>query len=95
MLHQALRGDRNSLCQQRFGTLGGVAAQVAFANLGTHNHARPCGAEAFRGCLMSLQFVLTITLFSWHGYTPLRKFNGCEPTAAVGKTTKRLLYQII
>jgi hypothetical protein len=44
---------------------------------------------------MSLQFVLTITLLSWHNYTPLRKFNGCEPTAAVGKTTKRILYQII
>jgi hypothetical protein len=60
---------------------------VTFSDLSAHNHTSSSGTEAFRRGLMSLQLVLTTTLFSRHVQTPLRKCNGCEPTAAVGINT--------
>ena len=50
--------DDDHFSEQRFGALGGAPAQVAFATLGAHQHARPGQAEPFRGRLMGLQFDL-------------------------------------
>ena len=78
MLDQAVVVDCNRFSEQILSSLGGVSAQVAFSDFGTNNFAGTGHAEAFGRSLMSFNFVLSTTLFTWHDQTPLRKSNGCE-----------------
>jgi len=78
VLDQAVVVDCNRLSEQILCSLGGVSAQMAFSDFGPNNFAGTGHAEAFGRSLMSLYFVLSTTLFTWHDQTPLRKSNGCE-----------------
>ena len=78
MLDQTIAVDFNRLGEQIFCSLRGISAQVAFSDFGTNNFAGTGHAEAFGRSLMSFNFVLSTTLFTWHDQTPLRKSNGCE-----------------
>jgi hypothetical protein len=82
---QTGRVDGDSSGQQGLGAFGGVAAKMAFTDLGAHNYPRTSGPEAFGRSLMSLDLVLTLCLLAWHDQTPLRKSNGCEHAAAAGQ----------
>lgn len=44
---------------------------MALSDLGTNNLAGTGHAEAFGRRLMSLDFVFSTTLFTWHDQTPL------------------------
>lgn len=66
MLAKTLRLNWYHLTKQILRPLGRVAAQVAFANLGAHNLARPSHAKAFGGRFMSLHLVLAFSLFASH-----------------------------
>ncbi len=78
----------NGLGKQGFRTLGGVAAQGdLFRSWCAQPYQFQWYGKRFDVALASLQLVLTTTLFSRHVQTPLRKCNGCEPTAAVGINT--------
>jgi hypothetical protein len=46
--------DYDHLGEQRFGALGGAAAQVTLTALGAQQFARARQAESFRCCLMGL-----------------------------------------
>ena len=65
-LNDAASLDRDHLREQRLDALGGATAQVAFATLGAHYHARPGDSEAFRGRLMGLQFLFGCCLLARH-----------------------------
>lgn len=78
MLDQTVAGDLNRLREQIFRSLRSISAQVAFSDFGPNYFSVTGRAEAFGRSLMSLNFVLSSTLFTWHDQTPLRKSNGCE-----------------
>ena len=66
VLDQAVVVDFNRLSEQILGSLRSVSAQMAFSDFGTNNFAGTGHAEAFGRSLMSLYFVLSTTLFTWH-----------------------------
>jgi hypothetical protein len=78
VLDQTVAVDFDRLGEQIFCSLRGISAQVAFSDFSTNNFAGTGHAEAFGRSLMSLYFVLSTTLFTWHDQTPLRKSNGRE-----------------
>jgi hypothetical protein len=73
MLAQTFGFNFNGLSQQIFGPLGGIATQMAFADLGAHDYTRPGSTESFGGRFMSFHFILASTLFTSHVQTPLIK----------------------
>jgi len=82
-LDNAASFDRDHLREQLLGALRGAAAQVAFAALGAHDDARPGDTEAFRGRLMSLEFVFSNSLLARHGCNSFsHKTPGTKATAS-------------
>lgn len=71
---------RQHFAKQALGSLRRAAAQVAFANLGAHQHPRACDAKTLSGSFVGLNLVLSCSLLSWHDRTPLTQ-NSADPVS--------------